>query len=166
MINLGKFNNGSTSKEVIVEVQENGCWKCLSHCQDDDGYTRIKYNGKHERLFRVIYMQKYGEIPDGMLIRHKCDNSWCCNIEHLEIGFPKDNVRDMIIRGRDVYHKPKINCRGEKNKQNKLSEKQVKEIYLSNLGYKKLSKIYNVSKTNIRNIKKKFQWKWLTDPLD
>jgi hypothetical protein len=164
MINLGKITK--FGKEIILEKQDNGCIKCLSHCQDTDGYTRIRYNGKHERLFRVIYMQKYGEIPKGMLIRHKCDNTWCCNIEHLEIGTQKDNVRDMIERGRDAYHRPNISCRGEKNKQNKLNEKQVKEIYLSNLGYKRLSKIYNVSTTNIRNIKKKFQWKWLTDTLD
>lgn len=111
-------------------------------------------------------MQKYGNIPKGMLIRHKCDNTWCCNMDHLEIGTPKDNVRDMKERKRDVYHKPRINYRGEKNKQNKLTEAQVKEIYLSDLGYKKLSKIYNVSSSNIRHIKKKKQWSWLTDKLD
>lgn len=164
MINLGKITK--FGKEIILEKQDNECIKCLSHCQDTDGYTRIRYNGKHERLFRVIYMQKYGEIPKGMLIRHKCDNTWCCNVNHLEIGTPKDNVKDMIERGRDSYHKPKVNCRGEKNKQHKLTENQVKEIYLSDLGYKRLSKIYNVSSTNIRNIKKKIQWKWLTDTLD
>lgn len=164
MINLGKFT--SNGKEVILTKESNDCIKCVSHCQDSDGYTRIKYNGKHERLFRVIYMQKYGEIPKGMLIRHKCDNRWCCNIEHLEIGTPKDNVRDMIERGRDCYHKSKPSLYGEKNGVHKLTEKQVKEIYLSDLGYKKLSKMYNVSTTNIRNIKKKLQWKWLTDSLD
>ena len=164
MINLGKLNNGSTSKEVILEKQENGCIKCISHCTDKDGYTRIRYNGKHERLFRVIYMLKYGDIPKGMLIRHKCDNRWCCNIEHLEIGTPKDNVHDMIKRGRDTYHKSK-NI-GIKNKASKLTEKKVEEIYLSNDSYSKLSKKYNVSKTNISNIKNKIQWTHITDKLD
>ena len=166
MINLGKLNNGSTSKEVILEKQENGCIKCISHCTDKDGYTRIKYNGKHERLFRVIYMLKYSDIPKGMLIRHKCDNPYCCNIEHLEIGTPKDNVRDMIERGRDCYHNPKPKIFGERNGSSKLTEKQVKEIYLSSLSNKKLAKIYGVSAINIGYIKKKKQWKWLTDTLD
>lgn len=57
MINLGKFSNSNTSKEVILEKLENGCVKCISHCTDKDGYVRISYNGKHERLFRVLYMQ-------------------------------------------------------------------------------------------------------------
>ena len=164
MINLGKITK--FGKEIILEKQDNGCVKCLSHCQDNDGYTRIKYNGKHERLFRVIYMQKYGEIPKGMLIRHKCDNTWCCNLEHLEIGTPKDNVRDMIERGRDNYHKIKPKIYGEKNGSSKLTENQVKEIYLSNLSNKKLAKIYGVSDINIGYIKNKKQWKWLTDTLD
>lgn len=162
MINLGKLNK--QGKEVILEKLENGCIKCISHCTDKDGYVRIRYNGKHERLFRVLYIQKYGNIPKGMVIRHKCDHPYCCNIEHLEIGTRLDNVRDMIQRGRDVYHVSKI--RGTKIGISKLTEQQVKEIYLSKLGYRKLSKIYNVSVTNIYYIKRKKQWKWLTDTLD
>lgn len=166
MISLGKFSNSNTSKEVILEKLENGCIKCISHCTDNDGYVRIKYNGKHERLFRVLYIQKYGSIPKGMVIRHKCDHPYCCNIEHLEIGTRLDNVRDMIERGRDVYHKPKMHNFGTNNGSHKLTEQQVKEIYLSNLGCTALSKKYNVSKTNIRYIKSKQQWKWLTDTFD
>ena len=166
MINLGKLNNGSTSKEVVIEVQENGCWKCLSHCTDDDGYVRIKYNGKHDRLFRVLYRQKYGEIPKGLVLRHLCNNAWCVNIEHLKVGTYKENYDDMINCGRSRKGKQNTKIRGENNHANKLTEEDVKEIYLSDLSYKRLSKIYNVSTTNIRNIKKKLQWRWLTEKLD
>lgn len=167
MINLGKLNNGSMSKEVILEKQENGCIKCLSHCTDKDGYVRIKYNGKHERLFRVLYTLKYNkEIPKGMVLRHLCNNAWCVNPEHLKIGTHKENAQDMVNCGRSTKGKNNINSWGEKSHLHKLTEQQVKEIYLSNLGYKKLSKLYNVSATNIRNIKKKMRWVWLTEKLD
>lgn len=99
-----------------------------------------------------------------MVIRHKCDHPYCCNIEHLEIGTQLDNVRDMIKRGRDVYHVPK--ARGTKIGVSKLNEQQVKEIYLSKDKNSILAKKYNVSRTNIIHIKKKRQWKWLTDTLD
>ena len=164
MINLGKISE--KGKDIILVKQENGCLKCVSHCSDDCGYTRIKRNRKHDRLFRVLYKQKYGEIPKGMVLRHLCNNAWCCNVEHLKVGTQKENVRDMIECGRSMLGKSNINSRGEKNGLHKLNEHQVKEIYLSKLGYKKLSKIYNVSATNIRHIKKKLQWKWLTDTLD
>lgn len=166
MINLGKFSNSNTSKEVILEKQENGCIKCISHCTDKDGYVRIRYNGKHVRLFRVLYQQKYGKIPKGLVLRHLCNNSWCCNIEHLKVGTYKENAQDMVKCGRSGKGKPNIKVRGTKNLLHKLNEQQVKEIYLSKLGYKKLSKLYKVSATNIMYIKKKKQWKWLTDTLD
>ena len=164
MMNLGKLSK--KGKEVILEKLENGCIKCVSHCIDKDGYVRIRYNNKHERLFRVLYMQKYGNIPKGMVLRHLCNNAWCCNVEHLKVGTYKENYEDMVKCGRSGKGKPNVKTRGTKNPFHKLNEQQVKEIYLSKLGYRKLSKLYKVSTTNIMYIKNKKQWKWLTDTLD
>lgn len=164
MIILQRF--AKNSKDIVLVEKENGCLECISHSKDDCGYTRIRYNGKHDRLFRVLYQLKFGDIPEGMLIRHKCDNPSCSNVDHLEIGTMKDNVRDMIERGRSKQHSPKPTISGTKNKFNKLSENDVKEIYLSELGYRKLSHKFNVSRTTIMLIKKKLMWKWFTDKLD
>ena len=153
-------------KDIILEKLDNGCVICTSHCKDKNGYVRIIHKGKQERLHRIIYKMYYGEIPKEMVIRHKCDNPNCCNIEHLEIGTQQDNVNDMIERGRSNKGKPNIKLRGTSNNSNKLNEEQVKEIYLSPLNCVQLGKLYNVSETNIRYIKKKRQWKWLTDTLD
>lgn len=153
-------------KDIFLEKLDNGCVICTSHCKDKDGYVRIRRNGKHDRLHRIIYEMHYGEIPKGLLIRHKCDNPNCCNIEHLEIGNHKDNAKDMVERGRSNKGKPNFNSRGTLNKQSKLTEQQVKEIYLSTLSLRDLGKLYGVSDTNISYIKHKKQWKWLTDTLD
>lgn len=154
------------SRDIILEEDKNGCLVCLSHCKDEYGYTKIIYKGKQERLHRVIYEMNYGEIPKGMVIRHKCDNPNCCNIDHLEIGTHQDNSNDMVKRGRSVKGRKYPTLRGTNNVKNKLSDNDVKEIYLSKLGYRKLSKIYNVSPSSIKNIKKKKLWNWLTDTLD
>lgn len=164
MINLGKITK--FGKEIILEEQDNGCIKCLSHCTDKDGYVRIRYNGKHDRLFRVLYQQKYGKIPKGLVLRHLCNNAWCVNVEHLKVGTQKENYQDMIDCGRSPKGKRNLKISGEKNNNHKLSEKQVKEIYLSKLSLKTLSKIYGVSTSNISYIKNKKQWQWLTDTLD
>lgn len=164
MIVLDRF--AKNSKDIVLVEKENGCLECISHSKDDCGYTRIRYNGKHDRLFRVLYQLKFGNIPKGMLIRHKCDNPSCCNVDHLEIGTVKDNVRDMIERGRAPNLKGNPKLRGTNNAFNKLSEEDVKNIYSSDKGYKTLGKQYNVSSTTIMLIKKKLMWKWLTDTLD
>ena len=164
MISLGKLTpNG---KEVILEEKENGCIECISHCKDDCGYTRVFVNGKHQRLFRYIYEQKYGKIQKGMVIRHKCDNPNCCNIEHLEIGTPYDNVQDMIKRKRDGYHLSKTKIRGELNKNSKLTKEIVKEIYINKGKVKIYCERYNISRSLIWQIRNKRWWSWFTDTLD
>lgn len=159
-----KFYN--SKKDIILLKKDNGCKECISHTKDTLGYTRITYNGKQERLFRVLYQLEFGEMPKGMVLRHKCDNPSCCNLEHLEIGTVRDNVMDMIKRGRCPDRKAHPNVIGTKNKFSKLSEEDVKEIYFSNLSYRKLSKKYSVSITTISDIKHKIIWKWFTDKLD
>ena len=128
-------------KPYIWEENENGCMQCTSHKRDKLGRTSVKINNEIKLLHRVIYEECFGEIPKGMVIRHKCDNNGCINPEHLEIGTQKDNIHDMINRGR----KPKTR---------KLSTEQIKEIRKSNLSARNLAKIYGVDKTTILNYKK------------
>ena len=70
----------------------------LSH-----GYGQIRIGGRGftpSRVHRIVWMQDNDQIPDGLEVRHKCDNRACCNIEHLELGTRSDNVQDIIKRGR------------------------------------------------------------------
>ncbi|WP_428832632.1 HNH endonuclease signature motif containing protein, partial [Pseudomonas aeruginosa] len=51
-------------------------------------------------MHRLAYADAHGPIPDGMLIRHKCDNPACFNVNHLELGTQRDNMQDASKRGR------------------------------------------------------------------
>lgn len=69
------------------------------------GYGRIAYKdegGKRVNTgtHRLAYELKNGPIPMGLLVRHKCDNRPCANVEHLELGTHADNARDATERGR------------------------------------------------------------------
>ena len=39
-------------------------------------------------------------MPEGLIIRHKCDNRLCMNPEHLESGTLQQNADDRVSRGR------------------------------------------------------------------
>ena len=56
--------------------------------------------------------------------------------------------------------------RGTLSVYNKLSEENVKLIYKSKLSNRILAKTFNVSSSNVWQIKNKKVWKWLTDTLD
>lgn len=84
----------------FVEKSE-GCW-VWSGAKDKHGYGNIS-SGRGlspYKAYRLAYEMFNGPIKDGLVIRHKCDNPSCVNPEHLEIGTQKDNVRDMMERGR------------------------------------------------------------------
>lgn len=91
-------------------VDANGCWiigGCLipSRFKDGRGYGEFCYRGKKFRAHRVAYMLVNGPIPEGEIIRHKCDVPMCCNPDHLISGTQKQNIRDGIERGHQRFHK-------------------------------------------------------------
>jgi hypothetical protein len=49
---------------------------------------------------KMAYILSKGEVPPGLVVRHKCDNPACCNPDHLELGTMLDNTRDQFARGR------------------------------------------------------------------
>lgn len=52
------------------------------------------------RAHRVVYEHHHGPLPEGMVVRHRCDNPPCVLIDHLEKGTRADNNRDALQRGR------------------------------------------------------------------
>jgi hypothetical protein len=117
-------------KEFTWEVNSNGCHVCTSHPKDDRGYAKCKRNGRNYKVHRFVYEQHHGPIPEGLVIRHKCDNPSCINIEHLETGTVRDNVRDAVERGRH-RHRPFENQAGEGNHQAIVTEDIVRKIRTS-----------------------------------
>lgn len=68
------------------------------------GVFCITQNGKRKNVTasRAMYMMTNDclGLPRSVIIRHKCDNPRCINIEHLEPGTHKDNSQDKVERGR------------------------------------------------------------------
>ena len=146
-------------KKIEYYVDENGCHittNCAITGGKHGGYPQLKIKVKEKwlskNLSRILYERFVGPIPDGYVIRHKCDNPRCINIEHLIAGTHAQNVRDRVERGRSAI--------GEKNGRSKLTEQQVKEIkYIQSLNYTLLSYIYDVDIKVIRDIKNGKLWK-------
>lgn len=51
-------------------------------------------------VHRAVYALAHGSIANGMHVCHKCDNPKCIHVEHLFIGTPKENTKDMLEKGR------------------------------------------------------------------
>lgn len=73
-----------------------------------------------EPAHRLAYEAAYGEIPDGLVVRHKCDVPKCVRPDHLELGTYADNSMDMTERNRQAY--------GERQGSAILAEHEVMQI--------------------------------------
>jgi len=63
-------------------------------------YGALGWRGKPSRAHRVAYEIAFGDIPDGAMVLHRCDNTLCCNPTHLYLGDHAQNMRDMVERRR------------------------------------------------------------------
>ena len=93
----------TVDERFVVKIKKgdnkDDCWIWLGS-KTVQGYGRISIAGKLVATHRIAYEMFKGKIPDGLQIRHSCDNPPCCNPAHLLLGTNFDNVQDKIQRGR------------------------------------------------------------------
>ncbi len=133
-----------------------GCWNWIGSISGD-GYGTIAKNGRMFGAHRLSYELVNGAIPEGLLIRHTCDNTLCVNPAHLITGTHQDNMKDRGERQRQA--------RGEGNAEAKLTEAQVREIRA--IGYSQrlidTARRFGISKTQTSRILRKETWKHIPE---
>jgi hypothetical protein len=130
-------------------VADNGCWEwqgARSH-----GYGVMMRDRQRLRVHRVSYELWRGSIPNGMVMRHSCDNPCCVNPSHLEIGTQADNIQDTVVRGR--------------HGRRKLTKNQVEAIRFSTESNRALADKHGVGIIAIRRAKSGETWRHIPSGL-
>ena len=137
-----------------IEVDDNGCYNVTSHHVSNPKKAKVTVKrGKKMTIPRYIYEECFGDIPESMVIRHKCDNANCINPEHMELGTQLDNIQDAVDRGRTT--------KGERNPGSKITAQIAKEIreLQGNLAITKVAEKYSISVTQVWRIWTGENWK-------
>jgi hypothetical protein len=135
-------------KERVKRVGD--CW-IWTGAKNHNGYGSIMfYSSPHNYSSRLAHRMSYqvfvGDIPDGMVVSHTCDNRACVNPDHLRVSTQVDNIKDMIYKGRQGNT-------GENHPNSKLSWDDVKRIRECDESADNLSKEYHVSKDCIWGVR-------------
>jgi hypothetical protein len=84
------------------------------------GYGMLRVNMRMQGAHKIAYRRFKGEVSDGMLVCHTCDNPPCFNPRHLFCGTSTDNEQDKKAKHRHLF--------GVRHHQAKLTDAQVIEM--------------------------------------
>jgi hypothetical protein len=87
---------------IDVSRDPDACWTWRRR-RNSNGYGVLRLGRKSILAHRYFYSLTNGTIPDGLEIRHTCDNPPCCNPKHLLVGTHTENVRDSVDRKRHHF---------------------------------------------------------------
>ena len=142
----------ATDKERLLyrrAIRRSGCWEWTGS-KTADGYGTIIVRGKVLRVHRLSYTVFVGEIPEGILVRHTCDNPSCFKPSHLCLGTDYDNVQDAISRGRKA--------RGSRCNKSNLTEADVRNIRQDTRSLRAVAADYGVCHGTVGAIKRTQSW--------
>ena len=132
------------------------CWP-WTLARHNHGYGQMGFRGKVWYAHRLAWRFTHGTIPKGLHVLHRCDNRPCCNPDHLFLGTHRENLDDMVTKGRSPRGASRWNAR--------LTEAQVREILrraderTSALGHE-----FGVARQTVRDIIARTTWAWIRAP--
>lgn len=146
-------------KDRSIPEPNSGCWLWALTC-DDFGYGYVDRAVGSGFAHRIAWQCFRGTIPNGMVVRHRCDNPGCCNPEHLELGSHQDNSNDC--RNRDRH------TRGERSPAAKLTDAQaskIRELVIGGIPQRTIAEQFNIHHSTVGYICRGRTWKHLDDVL-
>lgn len=149
------------------------CWLWGGR-RDRHHIISFQVNGKGcgAGVHRVAWELTNGLIADDLWVLHNCpggDNPSCINPAHLWLGTSRDNIDDMVRKGRQAQGSSHISRvhpermpRGERHGQARLSEREVLAIRAQfaagGVNYKQLANLFRVSDQQVARIVRRKCW--------
>lgn len=127
------------------------CWEWTGKINHAYGRLMVAKTPYREiPAHRASWTIHHGEIPEGHVVCHHCDNPACVNPAHLFLGTQAENIADMHRKGR------RASFAGTRNGQSKFSDAtiaEVRRLLAEGLTPTPISRATGVSVSQIKHIR-------------
>lgn len=124
------------------------CWLWTAF-KNKAGYGQFGFDRGLVLSHRFSWAIHRGQVPAGLFVLHKCDNPPCVRPSHLFLGNNRDNMDDMLKKGRSGRGRAKLT----------MSEAlEVRRLAYSGLLSRVIATAYGVSQPNVSSIKNCKSW--------
>ena len=140
-----------------IAVTKDGCWEWTG-IKNNHGYGRLTYTPNRYLTHRLYWQLFIGEIPQGLVVCHHCDNPPCMNPDHLFLGTLSDNQQDASRKGRN--HSGRWD--GEDHPMAKITNAtahEIKDALAAGERVYRIAKRFGVHPSTVGNIKSGLQWR-------
>jgi len=151
--------------DVIRPGLTTPCWEWNSARHPKDNYGVFWMEGRSHQAHRVAWEYKYGKIPPGLILLHRCDNPPCAHVDpdgppladHFLLGTTAENNTDRNLKGHTKIH------RGTHNGLSRLTSDHVREIRAlcegGELSYEQIANRFAVTASTVSRIKRGLTYK-------
>lgn len=158
---LGRTPKGELTRyleTVVFSYQDDDCLLWPFSRTSKGRPAEVYYQGKYQSPVRLVCELENGPATrEGLDAAHSCGNGHlgCVTRRHLRWATRQENAADMVAHGRSV--------RGERHKDAKLTEAQVREIRRLKgvLSQREIAKRFEVTKNAVAMIHHGKSWGWL-----
>lgn len=141
--------------EKVHKAEDCWIWK---GAKKPTGYGNFYMAGKYVGAHQASYEFHRGPIQAGMYVCHTCDNPSCVNPDHLFLGSPAENQRDMKAKGRasgvskggDFHPLAKLNH---------ATAKEIRALRANGAQLKEIAQQYGVSEGTVSLISSNKIWR-------
>lgn len=150
---LNEYDQHALERLCDKLEEVDGCYE-YQGAITDNGYGFIWYKGRNHYAHRIAWLIENGEIPQGMLVLHECDNRRCVRVKHLFLGTHQDNTSDMIAKGRQV-----IACGEAKSAFKESTIRLIKQELKAGITQREIGRRYGMTRENVSAIARGLSWR-------
>ena len=84
--------------ETVAQGSPEDCWLHTGKV-GSAGYPLVRYKGKQWLSHRLVYQLYCGQLREGLVVMHICENKRCLNPKHLRQDTQSSNMQQACTTG-------------------------------------------------------------------